>query len=68
MKLKKNENKNIISKRVITSGRNIEFRVKLKYVYNFLISLPKHMLWVLKITVLMRHIFRAPNTYVKNDR
>ena len=33
--------------------------------YNFLISQPKHMLWVLKRTVSMRQFFRAPKTYAK---
>ena len=31
------------------------------------ISLPKHMLWVLKRTVSMRQFFSAPKTYVKTD-
>ena len=35
---------------------------------NFLISLPKHMLWVLKRTVSKRRFFWAPKTYVKTDR
>ena len=30
-------------------------------VINFLISQPKHMLWVLKRTVAMRRLFLAPN-------
>ena len=34
---------------------------------NFLISQPKHMLWVLKRTVAMRRFFWAPKTYVKTD-
>ena len=34
---------------------------------NFLISKPKHMLWVLKRTVSMRRFFWAPKTYVKAD-
>ena len=34
---------------------------------NFLISQSKHMLWVLKRTVLMRRFFWATKTYVKND-
>ena len=34
---------------------------------NFLISQPKHMLWVLKRTVSMRRFFWAPKTYAKND-
>ena len=34
---------------------------------NFLISEPKHMLWVLKRTVSMRQFFWAPKTYVKPD-
>ena len=33
---------------------------------NFLISQPKHMLWVLKRTVSMRLFFWAPKTYAKN--
>ena len=33
---------------------------------NFLISHPKHMLWVLKRTVSVRRFFRAPKTYAKN--
>ena len=33
---------------------------------NFLISQPKHMLWVLKKTVSMRRFFWAPKTYAKN--
>ena len=33
----------------------------------FLISQPKHMLWVLKRTVSMRRFFLAPKTYVKID-
>ena len=42
----------------------------LKSVYqknNFLISQPKHMLWVLKRTVSMRRFFWAPTTYVETD-
>ena len=31
----------------------------------FLISQPKHMLWVLKRTVSLRLFFRAPKTYAK---
>ena len=34
---------------------------------NFLISQPKHMLWVLKRTVSMRRFFWAPKTYLKTD-
>ena len=34
---------------------------------NFLISQPKHMLWVLKRTVSMRQFFWAPITYVQTD-
>ena len=34
---------------------------------NFLISQPKHMLWVLKRTVSMRQFFWAPKTYVQTD-
>ena len=34
----------------------------------FLISQPKHMLWVLKRTVSMRRFFLAPKTYVSTDR
>ena len=34
---------------------------------NFLISKPKHTLWVLKRTVSMRRFFWAPNTYVETD-
>ena len=34
---------------------------------NFLISQPKHMLWVLKRAVSMRRFFWAPKTYVKTD-
>ena len=34
---------------------------------NFLISQPKHVLWVLKRTVSMRLFFWAPKTYVKTD-
>ena len=34
---------------------------------NFLISQPKHMLWVLKRTVSMRRLFWAPKTYVQTD-
>ena len=34
---------------------------------NFLISQPKHMLWVLKRTVSMRRFFEAPKTHVKTD-
>ena len=34
---------------------------------NFLISHPKHMLWVLKRPVSMRLFFWAPKTYVKTD-
>ena len=37
--------------------------VQLKII--FLISQPKHMLWVLKRTVLMRWFFRAPKTHGK---
>ena len=33
---------------------------------NFLISQPKHMLWVLKRTVSMRLFFLAPKTHAKN--
>ena len=33
---------------------------------NFLISQPKHMLWVLKRTISMRRFFWAPKTYAKN--
>ena len=33
----------------------------------FLISQPKHMLWVLKRTVSMRRFFWAPKTYVQAD-
>ena len=35
--------------------------------FNFLISKPKHMLWVLKRTVSMRRFFWAPKTFVKID-
>ena len=34
---------------------------------NFLISQPKHMLWVLKRTISMRQFFLAPKTYVQTD-
>ena len=34
---------------------------------NFLISQPKHMLWVLKRTVSMRRFFWAPKIYVQTD-
>ena len=34
---------------------------------NFLISQSKHMLWVLKRTVLMRRFFWVPKTYVQTD-
>ena len=34
---------------------------------NFLISQPKHMLWVLKRTVSMRRFFLAPKIYVQID-
>ena len=34
---------------------------------NFLISQPKHMLWVLKRTVSMRRFFGAPITYFQTD-
>ena len=34
---------------------------------NFLLSQPKHMLWVLKRTVSMRRFFWAPKTYVQTD-
>ena len=34
---------------------------------DFLISEPKHMLWVLKRTVSMRRFFCAPQTYVQTD-
>ena len=47
------------------------FRPLVKSVYqknNFLISQPKHMLWVLKRTVSMRLFFWAPKTYVKTYR
>ena len=43
-------------------------RTSVKSVYqkiNFLISQPKHMLWVLKTTVSMRRFFWAPKTYAK---
>ena len=33
----------------------------------FLISQPKHMLWVLKRTFSMRQFFWAPKTYVQTD-
>ena len=33
----------------------------------FLISQPKHVLWVLKRTFSMRRFFRAPNSYVQTD-
>ena len=35
--------------------------------FNFLISKPKHMLWVLKRTLSMRRFFWAPKTFVKTD-
>ena len=35
---------------------------------NFLISQPKHMLWVLKVTVSVRQLNQAAKTYVKTDR
>ena len=35
--------------------------------FNFLISQPKHMSWVLKWTVSMRRFFWAPKTYAKID-
>ena len=35
--------------------------------FHFLISKPKHMLWVLKRTVSMSRFFWAPKTYVKTD-
>ena len=34
---------------------------------NFLISQPKHMLWVLQRTISMRRFFCSPKTYVKTD-
>ena len=34
---------------------------------NFLISQPKHMLWVLKRTISMRRFFWAPKTYFQTD-
>ena len=34
----------------------------------FLISQPKHMLWVFKRTISMRRFFWAPKTYVNIDR
>ena len=34
--------------------------------YNFLVSKPKHMLWVLKRTLSMRPFFWAPKTWVRN--
>ena len=35
--------------------------------YNFIVSQPKHMLWVLKRTVSMKRFLWAPKTYVKTD-
>ena len=34
---------------------------------NFLISRPKHMLWILKRNVSMRHFFSVPKIYDKTD-
>ena len=34
---------------------------------NFLISQPKHMLWVLIRTFSMRRLFWSPKTYVQTD-
>ena len=34
---------------------------------NFLISQPKHRLWILKRTVSMRRFFCAPKTYVQTE-
>ena len=48
----------------------LDNRPLVKSVYqkiNFLISQPKHTLWVIKGTVSMRGFFLAPKTYVKID-
>ena len=42
-------------------GKNDKLKI------TFLISQPKHMLWVLKRTVSMRRFFRAPKTNAKTD-
>ena len=41
--------------------------VKSAYQKIYLISQPKHMLWLLKRTVSMRQFFWVPNTYVNTD-
>ena len=48
--------------------RGLHYNTKSVYqkIY-FLISQPKHMLWVLKRTVSMRRFFWAPKAYVKTD-
>ena len=38
----------------------------IKSLYNFLISQPKHLLWVLKRNISMRLFFWAPKTYAEN--
>ena len=47
---------------------NIRPLVKSAYQkFNFLISQPEHMVWVLKRTVSMRWFFLAPKKYVQTD-
>ena len=53
------------SKSLIHSKRTLVKRVKRKI--NFLLSQPKHMLWVLKRTVSVRRFFWAAKKYVKTD-
>ena len=48
----------------------VKDRPLVKSVYqkiNFLISQPKHILWVLKKTVSLRQFFLAPKTYAQTD-
>ena len=47
-------------------SQGLKLRVHTKKMF-FLISQPKHMLWVLKRKFSMRRFFRAPKTYVKTD-
>ena len=47
------------------SGNSLRLGFQIReFILFFLISQPKHMLWVLKRTVSMRGFFRAPKTHV----
>ena len=76
-KLQKTENHHglkpfriLIATRMIQiSAAHLKYRTLVKSAQqknNFLISQPKHILWVLKRTISMRWFFWAPKTYARN--